>query len=138
MEFVNLTPHAVNLCNDQGQVIITFLPSGSILRLQSTPQKECKFESIPSEIPLVECQQFTDVLMDTGANKGQQVNFGKLFANKAIIVSMPVGQWLRAQLNPQALNLIVLGPDTGLGVVRGSKGEILGTKRFEVYFAGQN
>lgn len=36
MNLVNLTPHTVNLCNANGDVVLTVQPSGTVARVSST------------------------------------------------------------------------------------------------------
>lgn len=110
MEFVNLTRHEFDFCNDDGHVIKNFPSSGSILRLQSKPLKEVKINSFHSNIRFVTFEDFDDVLIDNGNGDIKYLELEKLFAGKIIIVSHDVGKWIRENLNPNACSFVVVAP----------------------------
>lgn len=49
----NLTPHAVNICNAEGNVLATFAPEGTIARAQQTDVPTGTLVVNGNELPLV-------------------------------------------------------------------------------------
>lgn len=130
--FINMTPHPINLFNEKGQMHHKFESSGSVMRLESEPQKKVNIDTVPSDITFVTSQRFKDVYIETATDKKKPFNCSDFF-NKILIVSMPVAQWMSSNSKFNNCKMNIVSPDTGLGVVRGSNGQINGTTRFEVH-----
>lgn len=116
MNVINLTPHTINVCDDAGNVVQSFPPSGT--------QARCA--TIEAEAPPV-----------NGVRATTQ-RFGKIEGLPApqkdtvYLVSMVVGQAVRdGSASPRT---DVYGPNTSPGsVVRDESGQIKGVKSFVHY-----
>jgi hypothetical protein len=53
MEFVNLTPHAVGICDADGNVVLTITPSGVTARAKQTEVSVGNAEFLGTNIPLI-------------------------------------------------------------------------------------
>lgn len=132
----NMTPHSVDIVTADfacATPTISYPATGNVLRLDSRPQQQ--IATINRCVPLYECQSFTQLIMNEDALK--DVVSTAVNTTIAIIVSMPVGQWLAKRCNGESLsspkNILVVGPDTGSGALRNKHGQIIGTTRLEHY-----
>lgn len=127
----NLTPHSINIHLENGKV--TTIESSGELRLASEPQGLGKTMVVDGHvIPTAERQRFTG--LDTGSRgwstfikenaRGGEVGF---------IVSAVVAEWIcRPEAGPCPYAIFAPGTGPAFGV-RDGKGQIIGTKRLEVY-----
>lgn len=118
-QLYNLTPHSINICDDDGKVIHTIPSSGHNVRVDSKPQEHVEDLTLNNnKIPVFTPPSYTKV---TGLP--DDIN------GRDIIVSSITGdQFVKENLDfPQR----VLVPDTGPNsCVRDEAGKILGVKRF--------
>jgi len=109
MELINLTPHEITIVGEDGKVIATISPSGSVARVKTTQT----IIGQVNDIPIVRTF-FGDV---EGLPEPEP--------NTVFIVSSMV-----AQAVPHRDD--VVAPDTSPnGVVRDEEGRIVGVKRFQ-------
>lgn len=117
-DLVNYTPHAIHLGD------LAFESSGNIRLKNAPPQQVATWKEI---VPIYGAPAYEglDTLPDDVAVKTNA---------RGILVSLPVGEYVRA--HPAALPgyLMVLGPDTSPAhVVRNDKGQIVGTNALVMY-----
>ncbi len=117
-DIINYTPHAIHL----GELV--FESSGNI-RLKNAPAR--KIATWKDIVPICDAPTYEglDTLPDDVAARKNA---------RAILVSLPVGEYVRA--HPDALPgyLTVLGPDTSPAhVVRNDKGQIVGSNALVMY-----
>ncbi|RLF90973.1 hypothetical protein DRN43_00585 [Thermococci archaeon] len=111
VSLVNLTPHKVTLCGEDGKPLVDIPPSGSVLRLKE--EVKDTGERLAG-VPIVE-KRFVGL---EGFSLPQRTE------NVVFIVSMPVAQYLAGRRD-------IVAPDTGPeSAVRDSNGRILGVRRF--------
>ncbi len=121
MNFVNLTPHDVNLCDEYGNVIRRYPKSGIVARVNEIVENH-KFEGIPEGeyFPIVK------------KSYGKIENLPEFDYEKKItyIVSVLV---LNAIKEKRGFCRDCICPDTGPdSAVRDSQGNIIGIKRFQI------
>jgi len=130
---VNLTPHALSFYSDDGARVILTVPPAPCgpLRLLDDATKDRRLGPVLAgeygAFPAVEAPAFTGIapapladLLDAHA--------------RLILVSMPVGQYLRDHPLLVPSHVAVFGPDSGPdGAVRDASGVILGCKRVVRY-----
>lgn len=136
---LNLTPHAISWC-PTGAAPLMSIPSSGQIRLTRAPETE------PVKVTLVQnptlgCMEKVGPIQDTFF-KVRPFN-GLVLSDvteqdligKALIVSMPVAQYLRSEATPLwAFSCLILAPDTGPeSAVRNEAGQIVGVKTFTVY-----
>lgn len=108
-DIINLTPHDIQVCSNEGEVIETFPPSGQIARLSSMETEEEPLKGYPV----------------VRTEYGNVENLPEEGEGKVYIVSAMIGQVLSGKRND------IYSPDTGpKSVVRDEKGNIKGVKRF--------
>jgi hypothetical protein len=122
---LNLTPHAIHLyCNKT--VVLMIEPHGSTARMiEQRPILPNLSTSCLFNLPVSASPVFIDV-----SNLPTELDDGK----KVILVSMPVGHFLRD--HPEIWKGPVIGPDTGpgpMGAVRDEFGNIIGCSSFVLY-----
>lgn len=49
MKIINLTPHNVDICDDDGNIIKTYVASGKVARLVTNPGKKYFIDGVPVE-----------------------------------------------------------------------------------------
>lgn len=111
VKVVNLTPHDVNIVNDNGEVIRTYPATGTVARVASSASKVREIDGVD-----VVSTEFGDV-----------DGLPPQSSDTVYIVSMLVAQALSDRTD-------LIAPDTGpQSVVRDDKGQIIGVKRFARY-----
>lgn len=126
----NLTPHTFNFYkkdeNEKLSLLFTIESSGN-LRLEKEKQIIKTFNLNETILDLPKLDTNDEIQFATAPYFKSVILSDIGVYSRAIIVSMPVGEFLRA--NPDFFDTIifVLGPDTDSGAVR-KKGEILNTK----------
>lgn len=108
--FINLTPHAIVIYDDNRNIIRTIPPSGTLARIVTKVQETLPIDGIP--------------MAETST--GDVSGVAEYEQDVYQIVSMPVAQVLSERRD-------ILAPDTGLGAVRDESGRILGTTRLTRY-----
>jgi len=126
---LNLTPHDINIYQSNGFPDITFPKSDRVLLGITKPQTHIL--NLPKTgIPIFTPQDFETLSVPPIEDKYD-----------GILVSMPVGQWIRnasvRKLQELGLsNLKIYGPDFGPdAAIRDSDGQPCGTKRLVLYFS---
>lgn len=131
MTIINTTPHVIHLHTytdgEFGEATITTYE----------PLKcDVRMTEVRAPVPDLRCTDLVGLHVecapDFDAVSGLPVELDD--GHTTIIVSMPVGQFLRA--NPVLWKGHVVGPDTGngkFGAVRNAAGQILGTKGLVLY-----
>lgn len=109
MTFVNLTPHAINILNDQGQEILVVPPSGTVARCQQREEVLFVIDGIS-----ITHQVFTDEVQNV-----PEPQEGTMF-----IVSRLVASAL-----PDRRDLMIPGP-----LVRNDQGQPIGCRGLSVVF----
>jgi hypothetical protein len=115
--FLNLTPHAIHVCNADGHVVATFPPSGKVARCIQSPQTD-----MPDleGFPVASAPSYGAV--DLGYTSEELGALG----NPHIIVSS-----LCLDGAADIYSGRVVAPDAGnASVVRNDKGQIVGVRRF--------
>ena len=108
IKIVNLTPHPINIMNGDGNIQVTFAPSGDVARVSSTTTSAGTIAGIP-----VSKLKMGDI---TGLPASQKDTI-------YIVSSLVRGQSNRTDL---------VSPDTSpTGVVRDTNGKIVGVKGFQ-------
>lgn len=105
---VNLTPHAITICNEAGEVVDTIEASGTVARVSSTSSPSGTLRGYPAVRT-----EYGDV---TGLEEEQP---GVVY-----LVSAMVGQVLAGKRND------IYSPDTGPTACRSENGQIKGVKQF--------
>lgn len=117
---VNLTPHLITLCTEDGSGILETFPSEGSVRAHSHHQTKNEIASMHLNVPVFSPQIFSSV---EGLPDDTSLN---------IIVSLVVGEFMRR--TNHAWDGMVLGPDTGPdSCLRNAGGEIIGIRRFIQY-----
>ena len=123
---VNLTPHAIDIVDDDGKVVLSIPPSGTSARVIPAPQTVAKV-SIGDGV-------FVPVVIDgtgDGHNLFTAIDLGAQSGAKNIIVSQKLADayW---ETMPEGTTRWV--PDTGPGsVVRDAGGAVVGVRRMLLY-----
>ena len=126
---LNLTPHELHVYRTQaGEELITQIPSHGVVRLTKGTSKT---EDAPpigvrgKEVPVIYNAPWNGLVTDPP-------DLLKECVGQAIVVSMPVAEYIVAQKRYAALTVYV--PDTGSkGAVRDGQGRIRGTTRLVCY-----
>lgn len=114
MKFVNLTPHTLNVVRNDGSVMLSVPPSGTVARVATQQTVVCQLAGVD-----VVCTVFGDV---DGLPAPQP--------DTVYVVSTLVLQALKANGVDRS---DVVAPDTSpASVVRNADGQIVGVKRFQV------
>ncbi|MDF9296082.1 hypothetical protein [Geobacillus stearothermophilus] len=114
MKFINLTPHSINVVRDDGSVVLSVPPSGTVARVATQQTVVCQLDGID-----VVRTAFGDV---DGLPAPQP--------DTVYVVSTLVLQALSASGVDRS---DVVAPDTSpASVVRNTDGQIVGVKRFQV------
>lgn len=111
---VNLTPHAVNICDAEGNVLATFAPEGTIARAAQTDVPVGTLEVDGHELPLVRTEFGAPVDLPD-PEEGVWLVVSIITANAAKAVGRPTGDLLITS-NP----------------VRDDAGRIIGARQFAV------
>ncbi len=116
MEFINLTPHAINIVDEQGNIVRTFAPIGTVARCDSREERQPDIDGTP-----IVRQKFGAIEGLPPAKKGI-----------AYIVSMVVGNAVaNGTASPRS---DIYGPNTSPGAVkRNAEGHIVGVKSLVQY-----
>ena len=114
MKLVNLTPHAITLCDGKGFIMAQIQASGQVARVETRAEK----------VGLVEvCGNLFEIV---ATSFGQVVDLPEPEKETTFIVSFPVLQACVGKRQD------LVGPDTTpQSVVRDAEGKILGVKRFQ-------
>ena len=125
-DIINTTPHDVHV----------HTPSGAVYTIASDPLRQLRMrQSAPSDAP-IELLLAPDVhLSVTAAPQFTSID-GPMeeLLESVILVSMPVGEFIRAHRADGFEATVVLGPDTGpAGAVRDGAGRIVGTRGIVMY-----
>jgi hypothetical protein len=122
MKIKNYTPHSITLAN--GKLRETFKSMGSIRLRQKKVEVIGELNGFPVNPPPV-FEGLEGVPSELYDEKKEE---------EGILVSMPVGTYLRENPKDVPPNTRVYGPDTSPeNVARGPEGEILGSKAFIQY-----
>jgi len=114
MNIINLTPHAINVMDKEGNVIASFPPSGTVARAATITEQLADLDGVP-----VLRQAFGAV---EGLSDPQP--------DTIYLVSMVVGQAIGHTRTD------IYGPDTSpAGAVRDAEGRIIGTRQLVYYGA---
>jgi hypothetical protein len=119
LKFENYTPHAIDVYDDNNNIIKSFPPSGKNARMSSQEQVNLFY----IEGVLVKSAQVMKKLDLPSPNSD----------TNAILVSLPIGQYFQGVGHDEYKNLEIYGPDTDVGAVRNEKGTIKGTKNLVCY-----
>ena len=140
---INLTPHDIVLYAEDGKTIVATFKAleKKVARAMTNFQREDLDVKHKYGLPCVEAQEFTGVQWPVlGTPQEGMICENPLFTGicDGVIVSMPVGNYLREQAEELGtrykLPFDVLGPDMGPKyAVRDDKGRPIGTKSLCVY-----
>lgn len=131
MSILNLTPHKICVCDDDGNVINEYKPSDYVVRLSSKQQVEITDLSKKYGFPIFTPQVFLEPIGMPPLDVLEKYD--------AIIVSIFLAQYFEDNQEID-FNFDVFAPDTGpSSAVRGKKGEpdegeLKGVKRFNVHY----
>jgi hypothetical protein len=114
MKLVNLTPHAINLADENGQVVATIPPSGMVARVAANQQVVGSIELGDGKTIQVVQSVF-----------GQPEGLPEKEEGTVLVVSSLVAQ--------VAMRDDLLAPDTGPTAVRDGEGRILAVRRFQKF-----
>ena len=127
-KIVNLTPHDVHVVIAGSTEPITFRANGLEARLLSEQQRELFVLS--NGVPVWTMQEFNGIQLN-GELDERNVD--------TVLVSMPVGQYLRereGRFRPDGKQFHVCGPDTSPdAAMRDGAGRITGTRRLVLYYS---
>lgn len=116
INIINLTPHAITLCDEHG-VVAEFEPSGHVARVASEVQHWYDIPGLPYRVPVC-TQQYGEI------DLGCQIDPRNYYVVSSVVLAAA-----ERLGHPAAKHL--LAPDTGpQGAVRDDAGRIIGTRRF--------
>ncbi len=129
----NLVPHTVDIYCADGVTLEARIPSSGELRLKSAPQKIGTTIKVGDmHLPLAERQQFEGLDETSPGYSLYTIKSAELGGQVGFIVSMPVAEILRT--TQSGIGPAIFAPGTGPRfVVRNPAGQVIGTKRLEVY-----
>lgn len=123
-DIINTTPHDIVLYLDQERTYTIKKDTAHQLRMRTNAETPCGSVTVPSgeSVQLIAAPAFVAIEGPVGELLGE-----------AIVVSMPVGDFIRTNRANGFKETVVLGPDTGAGAMRDGTGRIIGTTRFIAY-----